>query len=216
MSPAPVRVWDLPIRLFHWAIVLLIPALWWTQHVERLDLHILLGETMLALVLFRLIWGVIGGSTARFATFVRGPATVLRYLRGETGATVGHTPLGALSVVAMLALLAVQVGLGLFVSDEDGLNTGPLSHLVSYDSARTLAARHETMFWILLAFIVLHVAAIFFYLFARRNNLIGPMVTGSRAPVAGSDEALVAAPWWRLAIAAAAAVGLTWAIVALL
>ena len=211
-----VRVWDLPTRLFHWAIVLLIPALWWTQHIERLDLHILLGEVMLGLVLFRLIWGVIGASTARFASFVRGPATVWRYLKGQSAPALGHTPLGALSVVAMLILLVVQVGLGLFVSDEDGLNTGPLSHLVSYDSARTLAARHETVFWILLAVIALHVAAIFFYLLARRNNLIGPMVTGTRAPVAGSDEALVAAPWWRLAIAVVAAAGLTWVIAALL
>ena len=211
-----VRIWDLPVRLFHWAIVLLVPALWATHEWEMLDTHILLGEIMLGLVLFRLTWGVIGASTARFANFVRGPAAVLRYLKGQSGTTLGHTPLGALSVVAMLALLSVQVGLGLFVSDEDGLNTGPLSHLVSYDSARTVAARHETMFWILLAVIVLHVAAILFYLLVRRNNLIGPMVTGTRAPAAGSDEALVAAPWWRLAIAAAAAACLTWAIVALL
>jgi cytochrome b len=108
----------------------------------------------------------------------------------------------------MLLLLAVQVGLGLFVSDEDGLNTGPLSHLIDYDSARILAHRHETIFYILLGFIALHVAAIFYYLLARRDNLIAPMVTGSgSAPESG--EAMVGAPLWRFLIAAVLALGLT-------
>ena len=136
-----VRIWDLPTRTFHWAIVLLLPALWWTTQIDRLDLHILLGETTLGLVLFRLIWGAIGSSTARFAGFVRGPGVVLRHIRGKAEAAFGHNPAGGWSVIVMLLLLCVQVGLGLFVSDEDGLNTGPLSHLISYDGARTLAHR---------------------------------------------------------------------------
>ena len=92
--PPRVRVWDLPTRLFHWAIVLLVPALWWTHEIDRLDLHILLGEAMLGLVLFRLIWGVIGSSTARFSGFVRGPGAVLRHVRGKTAAALGHNPAG--------------------------------------------------------------------------------------------------------------------------
>ena len=106
---------------------------------------------MLGLVLFRLFWGLLGSSTARFAGFVRGPARVLRYLRGRTRAGLGHNPLGGWSVVLMLLLLLTQVGLGLFAIDEDGLVGGPLSHLVSYETARTLAHRHETVFYVLLA-----------------------------------------------------------------
>jgi cytochrome b len=215
LSVPKVRIWDLPTRLFHWAIVILIPALWWTHEIERLDLHILLGEVMLGLVLFRLIWGLIGSSTARFAGFLRGPATVFRYVRGRAAAALGHNPVGGWSALVMLLVLAVQIGLGLFVTDEDGLNSGPLSHFVDYESARTLAHRHETVFYILLGFIALHVAAIFYYLLVRRDNLIAPMVTGNRA-APESGEAMIGAPLWRFLIAAALAVGLTGAIVYLL
>jgi cytochrome b len=211
LSEARVRIWDLPTRLFHWAVVLLVPALWWTHQIDRLDLHILLGEVMLGLVLFRLIWGVIGSSTARFANFLRGPGRVFAYLRGKAPAGFGHHPIGGWSVAAMLVLLAVQVGLGLFVSDEDGLNTGPLSHFVSYESARTLADRHETMFYVLLAFIVGHVAAIAYYWAVRRDNLVAPMLTGRRETSA-DGAALVGAPLWRFVAALALAAGLTWII----
>jgi cytochrome b len=206
-----VRIWDLPTRLFHWAIVLLVPALWWTHQIDRLDLHILLGEVMLGLVLFRLIWGVIGGSTARFANFLRGPGQVFGYLRGRAPAGFGHNPLGGWSVAAMLLVLATQVGLGLFVSDEDGLNTGPLSHLVSYESARTLADRHETMFYVLLALIVVHIAAIVYYLAVKRDNLVTPMLTGKRV-AAANGAAMAGASLRRFVAAVALAGGLTWII----
>ena len=212
MTGGKVRIWDLPTRLFHWAIVLLVPALWWTHQIDRLDLHLLLGEIMLGLVLFRLVWGVIGSSTARFAGFLRGPGTVLRHLRGKAGAeTFGHNPAGGWSVVLLLLLLAAQVGLGLFVSDEDGLNTGPLSHLISYDSARILAHRHETLFYILLGFIAFHVGAILYYLLVRRDNLVGPMVSGRRAAPA-SGAAMIRAPAWRFLVAAVIAFVLTWTV----
>ena len=215
MSGARVRVWDLPTRLFHWAIVLIVPAMWGLHELDRMDLHILLGQVMLGLVLFRLIWGVIGGSTARFASFVRGPAAVLHYARGRAGAVLGHNPLGGWSVIVMLLLLAVQVGLGLFATDEDGLESGPLSHRVTYDTARILAHRHETVFYILLGFIALHVAAILYYRFVKRDDLITPMVTGTRLMSAGS-ETMTDAPLWRFLLAAALAAGLTLAIVKLL
>jgi cytochrome b len=202
-----VRVWDLPIRLFHWALVLLVPALWATHELDMMDVHILLGEVALGLVLFRLIWGLIGSSTARFAGFLRGPSAVLAYLRAPGGA-FGHNPLGGWSVVAMLLVLAVQVGLGLFASDEDGLETGPLSHRVSYESARTLAERHETCFYVLLGLIALHLAAILYYRFAKHEDLVTPMITGSRkAPLSG--EAMTSAPLWRFLAAAALSAGLT-------
>jgi cytochrome b len=189
-------------------VAALVPALWASHELGLMDLHILLGETMLGLVLFRLIWGVIGSSTARFSSFLRGPRAVLRYLRGGAGAGFGHNPVGGWSVAAMLLALLVQAGLGLFVTDEDGLNSGPLSHLVSYGSARILAERHETMFYVLLGLIALHLGAILYYLVVRRDNLVTPMITG-RSPASASGERMAGAPHWRFALAAGLAAGLT-------
>ena len=111
--PGRIRIWDLPTRLFHWAIVLLIPALWWTHQIDRLDLHLILGEIMLGLILFRIFWGVFGSSTARFLGFIKGPVGIYRYLKGTTFAAPGHNPLGGWSVMVMLILIATEVGLGL-------------------------------------------------------------------------------------------------------
>jgi cytochrome b len=214
LSAAPkVRIWDLPVRLSHWAIVLIIPAMWATHEYDRMDLHILLGQVLLGLVLFRLIWGLIGGSTARFSGFVRGPRAVWRYLRGRGGPVFGHNPLGGWSVVAMLVVLLTQIGLGLFASDEDALHEGPLSYRVGYDTARILADRHETFFYVLLALIAVHLAAILYYRLVRRDDLVTPMVTGRRAAAGEDGAALAPAPWWRFAVAAALAAGATLAIV---
>lgn len=209
-----IAVWDLPVRLFHWAIVILIPALWWTGEVHRHELHFLLGKIVLALILFRLIWGVIGSSTARFASFVKGPGAILAYLRGTRPAEVGHNPLGALSVLVLLILIANVVGLGLFAGDEDGLESGPLAHLVSYESGRILAARHEQVFWILVGFIALHLAALLYYRFVKGDRLVAPMVTGTREGAEG-EAAMIAAPAWRFLAAAATSALLTWWITSL-
>ena len=142
-----IAVWDLPTRIVHWLIALLIPALWWTAEEEIFEIHMLLGQTMLFLVLFRLLWGVLGSSTARFGGFVRGPATILAYLGGRVKAGIGHNPVGALSVMAMLLALSIQVGLGLFANHDHGLYSGPLAHLVSEDASETLGERHETFFY---------------------------------------------------------------------
>lgn len=210
-----IRIWDLPTRVFHWALVVLIPALWWTGEEQRHDLHFLLGEVTLGLILFRLFWGLFGSSTARFSGFVRGPGAILAYLRGSRPAGIGHNPLGALSVLALLFLLANVVGLGLFATDEDGLAPAPLAHLVSYDSARILTERHEQVFWILVGFIGLHLAAILYYLLVRRDNLVAPMVTGRRATPADGGE-MAAAPLWRFLLAAGLAAILTMVIARLL
>jgi cytochrome b len=111
----------------------------------------------------------------------------------------------------MLLLLCVEIGLGLFVTDEDGLNSGPLSHLISYDGARTLADRHETLFYILLAFIAVHVAAILYYLVVKRDNLVTPMVTGRRVAPIGGEE-MTGAPLWRFLFAAVLAAAITWVV----
>lgn len=205
-----VPVWDLPVRLFHGAIILLVPALWATHHWEQMDLHILLGEVMLGLILWRLLWGVLGSSTARFVTFVKGPAAVLRYLRSGTK-SFGHNPLGGWSVLLLMLVLAVQTGLGLFASDEDGIFFGPLAS-TNLETAHTIAERHETFFWVLVALIGLHVAAILYYRIVRRDDLVTPMITGCGEAV-GGQTAMVPAPLWRLLLSIAIAAAITFVVV---
>jgi cytochrome b len=183
---APVPVWDRPVRVVHWLVALLIPVSWYTAENDIMDWHYRSGIAILGLVLFRLIWGVIGSSTARFVGFVKGPRGVADYLRGRSGHVLGHNPLGALSVVGLLGMLSLQVGLGLFASDEDGLNSGPLSHLVSQETAEAAKDWHELGWKVLLVLIVLHVAAILFYLAVKRRNLVRPMITGVTEAPAGT------------------------------
>jgi cytochrome b len=205
---ATVRVWDLPTRIVHWAIALLIPWSWWTASHDQLDRHRLSGSLLLGLLTFRLIWGLIGSGPSRFGGFVRGPVTVLHYLRGEGKAAIGHNPIGGWSIVAMLVVLAAQIVLGLFAVDEDGLESGPLSYLVDFDTARAMALVHHKLFWVLVALIVLHVAAILFYL-ARGRNLTPAMITGRTRTEEGA-EAPVMAPLWRALVAAAVAAAIAW------
>jgi len=189
-----IRVWDLPTRLFHWTLVAAVAAMWWSAENHEMDLHLRLGTFVVGLLAFRLAWGVLGGSTARFASFVRGPRAAIDYLRGRSGPAIGHNPLGGWSVIAMIALLCAQVGLGLFASDEDGFAVGPLSNHVSYETARDLAELHEILFNVLLALIALHVAAILFYALVRKDNLVGPMIHGRREAPEGAEELNPAGP----------------------
>lgn len=205
-----VRVWDVPTRIVHWAIAVLIPFSWWTAEHDQMDRHRLSGYVLLGLLLFRLIWGVAGGTTARFGNFVRGPRVILRYLRrGGTAAPLGHNPLGGWSVVAMLAVLAGQIALGLFAVDEDGIESGPLSYLVSFDTGRALAEVHHKLFWVLVALIALHVLAILFYLVVKRRNLVTAMISG-RARTEGMEGELRTAPLWRFIGVALIAAALAW------
>jgi cytochrome b len=202
-----VPVWDAPTRIVHWAIALLIPFSWWTATHDQLERHRASGYCLLGLLLFRLIWGFAGSETARFARFVKGPRAILAHLRGMGREAIGHNPLGALSILAMLAALALQIGLGLFAVDEDGIESGPLSYRVSFDTGRWAAGLHHKIFWGIVALAALHVAAILFYALARRRNLVTPMLTG-RAEIEGEPPAM--APWWRAAVVAAVAGGLAW------
>lgn len=161
----------------------------------------LAGTVVLGLLLFRLIWGLIGSSTARFSSFVRGPRAIMSYLNGRAVHVLGHNPLGGWSVIAMLAALAVQVGLGLFASDEDGLDSGPLAYLVSYERSAEIADLHETGFEILLVLIGIHIAAILYYAAVKRDDLVRPMLTGSRNVPTGVEPMQKASPL-RFAIAA--------------
>lgn len=200
-------VWDVPTRLFHWVLVGLIGLSWWSAETHRYDLHLWSGMGIMSLLLFRILWGLFGSSTARFANFVRGPAAVGDYLRG-TWKGIGHSPLGALSVIALLGLIAVQVGLGLFASDEDGFLLGPLSGFISGDASEEITDLHDTMFNVLLVFIGLHIAAVLFYWIARKQNLIGPMVTG-KAELDPDAEPMRPGKWWVALLCLVAAIAFT-------
>ena len=196
----PVRLWDWPVRLVHWLFVLLLPALWWTAEDGNLTLHKQLGMVMVILLAFRILWGLVGSSTARFASFVRGPVAVGRYVRSMFGGpsgdpVVGHNPVGAWSVVVLLLLLCWQVGLGLIAQDTDAIESGPLNHLVDYDTAEWAREMHELGFNLILAVVALHVLAIVFYLMVKRDNLVGPMITGRRRFEQGVTPPRIA-PWW--------------------
>ena len=173
------RVWDLPTRLFHWTLVVLVGLSWWSAENDQQDLHLYLGYGVLSLLLFRIGWGLAGSSTARFSSFVRGPGAVVRYVRDRFHwPLAGHAPLGALSVLALLAMLFVIVGTGLFAADEDGLFSGPLAYLVSVGVSDTLTELHEELFDVLLVLIGLHVAAILLYRFILGKRLVAPMISG--------------------------------------
>lgn len=193
---AKVRIWDLPTRLFHWTLVALIAFSWWSAEEEHLDWHFWSGLAVLSLLVFRLLWGLFGSSTARFANFVRGPRQVVAYLKNMKGwRAIGHSPLGALSVLAMLGAIAVQVCLGLFAVDKDGLFEGPLAYLVSLETSEEIADLHEDWFDVLLVLIGLHIAALLFYRLVLGKKLIGPMVTG-QGDTEASVEPMRRGRWW--------------------
>jgi cytochrome b len=200
------RVWDLPIRLVHWLLTALILFSWWSAENHHTDWHIWSGCAILTLLIFRLLWGFAGSSTARFSSFVRGPSAVRDYWRGKW-VGIGHSPLGALSVLALLLAVAVQVGLGLVSQDEDGIYAGPLSRLVSSDASDRARELHETWFNLLLALVALHIAAILYYRL-RGRRLTKPMITG-RAAVVPGVEPMRPGKWWVALLCLVAAIAVT-------
>jgi cytochrome b len=199
-------VWDLPIRLFHWLLAALIAFSWWSVHHNHTDWHIWSGCAILTLLIFRLLWGFVGSSTARFSSFVRGPGSIAAYLRGRWSG-IGHTPLGALSVIALLLAVSVQVALGLFAEDEDGIYMGPLSHLVSTDTSDKVRDIHELWFNVILGLTILHVVAIIFYRW-RGKHLTKPMITG-RAELPLDAEPMRPGKWWVAVICLLVGLGIT-------
>ena len=207
----PQRVWDLPVRLVHWLVAGLILFSWWSVHNHHTDWHIWSGCAILTLLIFRILWGFFGSSTARFANFVRGPRAIGDFVRGRwTG--IGHNPLGALSVIVLLLALFVQVGLGLIAEDEDGLYAGPLYRLVSSDTSDKARDLHELWFNIILGLVLLHVAAIVLYR-VRGKHLTKPMITG-RALLDPGVRPMRPGKWWAALICLAVASGIVRWIVA--
>lgn len=178
-----VRVWDLPVRLFHWLAVLLVALAYVSQRMNWMQLHVRAGETLLALVLFRLLWGCFGSETARFTRFVATPAAAWRHLRHlarrEPDVQVGHNAAGGWMVLLLLALLLVETLSGLY-DNNDIADEGPLSEIVPAAVSNAIAAIHAYGWDLLAAAVVLHVCAIAVYALVKGHNLLGPMVTGAK------------------------------------
>jgi cytochrome b len=190
-----IRLWDLPVRVFHWSLVLAVSTAVVTGEVggSWMTLHGRAGLAIVGLVVFRTIWGLIGSTHARFVRFAPTPGRLKDYLRGRWSG-VGHNPLGALSVFALLALLAAQAGTGLF-SNDDIAFSGPLFNLVDEALAGRLTGIHKQLANVLLALLVLHVAAIAFYVGMKKDNLVKPMLTGWKDVEADGESAQHGGPF---------------------
>jgi cytochrome b len=189
-----ILIWDLPLRLFHWLLVLLVVVSVISAQIggNAMQIHMLSGYTILTLLLFRILWGFLGGTHARFASFVRGPAAVISYLRAlsrhAAGQHLGHNPAGAWSAILMLAALLLQVATGLFAND-DISTEGPLAKLVSKALSDRITGVHHLNANLLFALIGLHLSAVAFYHFYKRENLVKPMLTGFKDAAAGTSAA---------------------------
>lgn len=216
-----ITVWDLPTRLFHWALVLLVAVGLITGNiggVQGMDVHMLAGYGILALLGFRLVWGFVGSRHSRFSDFVAGPKRVNAYARellsGAHKPALGHNPLGGWSVMALLTSLFVQAATGLCAND-DILTEGPLAARVGKTMSNVLTEVHEINANVLYVLIGVHLAAIIFYALVQRENLVRPMITGWKnwiGPVPDGGNRL-ASPALAFAILAVAA-GAVWWIVA--
>lgn len=204
-SSQPIRIWDLPTRLFHWALALCVIGAIVTVKLGGLwmDWHLRLGVAALALVIFRLIWGLVGPRYARFRQFVVSPASTLRYLKNQAPQTrrePGHNPLGAWSVLALLCLIAYQAITGLFAND-DIMVQGPLAAYVSSDLSAMLTGWHKLTEKLIVALIALHIIAIVIYRI-KGKNLIGPMLTGNAPADELSPGAIGAKDDWKIRLTA--------------
>lgn len=213
-----VRIWDLPVRLFHWSLVILLVTSYLSGQAgdDWMKLHFWSGYAILTLLIFRIVWGFIGSATARFSDFVRGPAAAISYLqamaRGDRTYDIGHNPAGGLMVVVMIVAVLMQVVAGLFAADTDtGMVNGPLANLIADKWVDRLTEFHEFWVNILLLLIAVHVLAAVVYLVWKRHNLIRAMITGAK-PVElvvppGSPPPVLAfaSGWLALAVLVAAA-----------
>jgi cytochrome b len=180
-----IKVWDLPIRIFHWSLVLLFIAAYVTNELGTtyFQYHVWCGYSLIVLVCFRIIWGLVGTYHARFIHFVRNPITTLKYalstLRGTEKHYTGHNPLGAVMVIVLLLGLLAQGFTGLFTNDEI-LNVGPLYAYISNDLSLQLTSLHRQLFYWILGAVALHIVAVLVHQFIKRDDIITPMFTGKK------------------------------------
>ncbi len=182
----PVVVWDFAVRVFHWLLVILIAFMWWSgkQKGAWMTYHFYAGYAIVGLMVFRIIWGFVGGTHARFADFIYGPSAIFDYLKTLPSRTAakfaGHNPVGGWSAVLMILCVAAQVGTGLFASNDDTGFEGPLAKFVSGAMSGTLTSIHRISINVLLGLIAVHIGAVFYYLLHKKENLITPMLTGRK------------------------------------
>lgn len=213
-------VWDLPLRAFHWLLVVSLAASWATAKAgfEWMEVHLRLGYFTIGLVTFRLIWGFIGPRHARFSSFLAGPRALWRHARAHLTHqplhTVGHNPLGGLMVLVMLALLAVQVAAGLFATDDIAFY-GPYNPAVSGATASLITRIHHANFNVILAAAALHVLAIGYYVFVKRLNLVSAMFTGTKpAAMVPEAEAITSSKLGRAIVAILISAGVVYGLLA--
>ncbi len=210
-----VKIWDLPTRIFHWSLLLAIVACWQTASGDgNMDRHFLCGYIVLALLLFRLVWGVVGSTTSRFAHFLAAPRAVLAYLKNLRAPNApphaGHNPAGGWMVLLLLIALLVISITGLFAND-DIMSEGPLAHFVSENLSDFATSWHERAFYALLALVGLHLGAILFYLLVKKENLVRPMLGGDKFFAQKEmPELRIRNTWWALPVLCGAALLVWW------
>lgn len=206
-----IRVWDLPTRLFHWLLVVLVAAAIISINLktnESMIWHGRFGHMIFGLIVFRIVWGIVGSTHARFWNFFPTPGRLMAYVRGGWRG-LGHNPLGALSVFALLGLIGFQAVTGLFANDDIQFR-GPLAAAVSSSTSNDLSTLHrQTEYWIY-ALIVLHVAAVLFYAVFKKNDLIGPMITGNKRVADDKAKPARGGGWIALVIALAVTAFAMW------
>lgn len=180
-------IWDLPLRIFHWSFALTILGSWYTseQEGELIELHMQLGYVAIGLLIFRVLWGIIGPKHARFSQFIPSPKKLIHYAKNINNpanyqASAGHNPLGALMVVLMIILIALQAISGLFIND-DIFSSGPYYGSFSKDFESVMSFLHHNTFDFMIAAIALHLAAIAYYWWVKKQNLVVPMITGKKS-----------------------------------
>ncbi len=197
-----IRIWDLPLRIFHWLLAILVAVMFISAELDNFDVHIFTGKLIAMLLVARIIWGFVGSSNARFRALIFHPRDYVGYVRSlhlrEPGYSVGHSPIGSLAVIAILVIITVQVATGLVASDIDGLIEGPFAYYVSYDLSRWATDVHLDNESILLTLIALHLAASLFYYVYKKDNLVKPMIIGQKAvPQSVAADKPTLAPNWK-------------------
>lgn len=206
-TSSPTTLWDIPTRVFHWAIVVCVLLSWWSAEEQRYDLHEYSGYTVIVLVVFRIIWGFIGSIHSRFSDFLVKPKSLDHYLRTGEYRSAGHNPMGGLSMIAFLLLLLMQAVSGLFNTD-DIIFSGPLHFMASTELRGNMGLAHDMLFNVLLGFIAVHILAVLYHQLRKKEPLLQAMIRGHARGREGVESTVA---WWpAIIIVAVLAAALLW------